>query len=352
LFHPAATETVYDGYSRNQATFHLVLTAAVDRALADTVIDSCRRHDPGGPVSESKIEVGTIVRHPRRPAWGPGKTLAIGSGGQVTVYFRDVEETHAGDAVKTLSNGTAGLEIAAEQSEPMLDGLPPFEKGAFKGVRRPRLSLDDAVQAYLDRHPGALDVPAVRDKLRASSADAHRLWVDGLGGGQGDQLLEEGKIDEARQRLLGVGADLGALSSDESSALEAALGDDAAAETFLRALLDVTNQGTPDQATYQGLIDAIAGLPQQEGAGRVATWPVLTLFPSIACPEHHVQLKPATALRCSSRLNFDLRYTAVPNWWTYNRLLKLAKILLARLKPLGAVDFFDVQPFMRVIAAV
>ena len=349
---PTGTAPVYDGYSRNQATLHLFFTATVNEALAEAVEGPCRRRDPGGPVSESKIEVGTIVRHPRRPAWGPGKTLAVGGGGQVTVYFRDIEEANAGDAVKTLSTRTVGLEIAAEQSEPMLDSLPPFAKGAFKGVRKARLSLDDAVQTYLRQKPGALDDPAVRDTLRASEVDAHRMWLDGFGNGRGDELLDGGKTDDARHRLLQIAAAPDILSPNERSALEQALDDDTAAETYLRALFAVAEQSTADRATYQRLIDAVVELPQHDGPGRVTTWQVLTQFPCIACPEHHIQVKPARVQKCASRLNFDLRYTVALNWWTYGRALKLAKILLARLRPLGAVDFFDVQPFMRVIAAV
>jgi len=323
----------------------------VDEALADPVKDSGRWRDRGGPVSESKIEVGTIVRHPRRPAWGPGKTLAVGGGGLVTVYFRDIEETKAGDAVKILSTRTVGLDIAEEQSEPMLDSLPPFKKGVFKGARKPRLSLEDAVQTYLRKEPGALDDPAVRDALRASQIDAHEMWVDLLGDGSGDELLDAGSIDDARRRLLQIAAVPGVLSSDDLSALERAIEDDAAADGFLRALFAVAEQGSEDQETFQRLIDAVVALPDHEGQGSAVTWQVLTRFPSIACPEHHIQLKPVTVRKCVSRLNFDLRITAELNWWTYRRLLTFAKILLARLKPLGAVDYFDVQPFIRVIAA-
>jgi hypothetical protein len=304
-------------------------------------------------VSDSKIEVGTVVLHPRRPAWGPGKTLAVGGGGLVTVYFRDIEETRAGDAdaVKILSTRTVDLEIAAEQSEPMLDSLPPFRNGVFKGAKKPRLSLEDAVQIYLQKEPGALDDPAVRDARRARQVDAHEMWVDLLGGGSGDELLDAGNIDDARRRLLQVAAAPGVLSPDEGSALDRAIEDDAAADGFLRALFAVAEQGSEDQATYQRLIDAVVALPDHGGRGSADTWQMLTQFPFIACPEHHIQLKPTTVRRCVSRLNFDLRITAELNWWTYRRLLALAKILLARLKPLGAVDFFDVLPFMRVIAA-
>jgi hypothetical protein len=303
-------------------------------------------------MNEQKIEVGTIVRHPNRSGWGPGKTLAVGGGGQVTVYFRDIEETKPGDAVKVLATRMVGLEIAKEQSEPMLDSLPPFTKGVFKGVRKPRLSLENAVQIYLRKEPGALDDPAARDALRESQVDAHEMWADLLGDGRGDELLDGGETDDVRRRLLKIATAPGVLRPDERSALERAIEDDADADEFLRALFAVAEQSSEDQAAYQRLIDAVVALPEHEGQGRAATWQVLTQFPSIACPEQHIQLNPVTARKCALRLNFDLRFTAELNWWTYRRLLKLANILLARLKPLGATDFFDVQPFMRVIAAV
>lgn len=301
---------------------------------------------------EEKIEVGTIVRHPNRPEWGPGKALVIGGGGQVTVYFRDIEEKKTGDAVKTLATKVVALEIASEQNDSMLDSLPLFKKGRFEGVKKPRLSLDHAVRAYLNLHPEAFDDPANVERTESSTLVAHRMWLETLGNGKGDELLDEGKIGEARQRLSEIGAASKLVTDDERRALEEALDDEKAAETFLRALFDVVSQDTPDQTSYQRLIDAVCELPEQEGATRVSTWSVLTQYPFIACPEHHSQLRPVTVRKCASRLNFDLRYTTELNWWTYGRFLRIAAIILDRLKPLGAKDLVDVQSFMRVIAAV
>jgi hypothetical protein len=303
-------------------------------------------------VNEQMIEVGTIVTHPNRAVWGPGKTLSVGGGGQVTVYFRDLEEDAAGDAVKTISTGVVGLEIAPEQSDAMLDNIPPFAKGRFKGVRKPRLSLDQAVAAFLELHPEAFGNPDGSRNARAATVRAHEMWVDGLGGGQGDALLDEGKIDEIRRRVLGVGAELDLLTPTEKLAFEEALNDDGAAEPFLRALVDVANQVAPEHASYQRLIEAVHGFSASEGDPRVATWAVLTHLPFIACPEHHIHLKPAAVQKCAARLNFDIRFTTALNWWTYARLLQMAGILLARLEPLGAKDQIDVQSFIRVIATV
>jgi hypothetical protein len=303
-------------------------------------------------VTDQKIEVGTIVRHPKRPAWGPGKTLLVGGGGQVTVYFRDIEEIKAGDAVKTLSTAVVGLDIAKNQTDSMLDSLPPFTKGRFDGVKKPRLSLDHAVEKFIDLNPGGFEDPAYVATTRSQVTDAHQMWVDGVGDLQGTELLDDGRIDEARKRVLKVGAKAGLLTPDEKGGLEEALADDRTAGVFLRALFDVVGEVGPEQATYQRLIDSVTGRLDTAGGARAAMWPVLTLFPFIACPGHHMQLRPFPVQRCASRLNFDIRYTTGLNWWTYDRLLQMATILLARLESLGARDFIDVHWFIKVIAKV
>jgi hypothetical protein len=302
-------------------------------------------------VTEKKIEVGTIVLHPKRPAWGPGKALAVGGGGKVTVYFRDLEEKKVGDSVKTISTVVVPLDIADEQSDFMLENLPLFDNGKFKGMRKPRLSLDQAIQAFVDKQPGGFDDPKYIEEERSPKLKAHQMWVDGLADGQGDELLDEGKVAEAKKRLLKIDAKLDLLSTQEKAGLKRDLKNDDA-EVFLRALFVVAEQSEPEQSTYQKLIDAVDLVMEKEQGSRSTNWPVLTQFPFIACPEHHIEFKPAVVQKCAARLNFDLRYAAVPNWWTYERLLQLSKNLMTRLEPLGAKDFIDVHWFIRTIAAV
>jgi hypothetical protein len=301
-------------------------------------------------VTNLKIEVGTVVQHPKRPAWGPGKTLAVGGGGQVTVYFRDLEETKAGEAVKTISTTVVGLEIAEEQSDSMLNSLPPFVGGKFQGVRKPRLSLDHAVQAFIDSHPAAFEDAKFLEQDRGPMIKAHEMWVEELGGDQGSGLLDKGKIAEASTRLLKIDAELGFLNSQEKSALKDDLVAEEAAGAFLRALFTVADADAPEQVSFQRLIESVDALVEKEPGTRSSNWPVLTHFPYIANPEHHLQFRPVEAQKCAARLNFDLRYSAGPNWWTYARYLEMAGILMERLAPIGARDFIDVQFFITTIA--
>jgi hypothetical protein len=302
-------------------------------------------------VTDQKIEVGTIVYHPKRPAWGPAKALAIGAGGNVTLYFRDLEEAKPNDAVKTISTTVIKLEIADDQSDFMLENLPVFDNGKFKGLRKPRLSLDQAVQAFIDKQPAAFDNPKYIDEQRTPKLNARDMWMDILGNGQGDELLNDGDLAEVKKRVLKIDAKLDILSSPEKASLKRGLKNDEA-EQFLRALMAVTAEPEADQSSYQKLIDAVDLVIEKETGSRSTNWPILTQFPFIALPEHHIEFKPTVVQKCAARLNFDLRYSATPNWWTYERLLQLATALQKRLETIGAKDFIDVHWFMAVIATV
>jgi len=302
-------------------------------------------------VTDQKIEVGTIVHHPKRPAWGPAKALSVGGGGNVTLYFRDLEEVKPNDAVKTISTKVIALEIADEQTDFMLDNLPIFDNGKFKGLRKPRLSVDQAVQAFIDKQPAAFENPKYIEDQRAPKLKAHELWMSTLGDGQGAELLDAGDIAEATKRLLKIDAKLDILSSQEKATLKRGLKTDETGDV-LRALMAVSAESEANQSTYQKLIDAVDLVMETEPGSRSTNWSVLTQFPFIACPEYHFEFKPTVVQKCAARLNYDLRYSAAPNWWTYERLLQLATNLQKRLEPIGAKDFIDVHWFMAVIATV
>lgn len=303
-------------------------------------------------MTEPKIEIGTIVLHPKRPVWGPGKTLSVGGGGQVTVYFRDLEEKKPGDAVKTISTKVIELEIAEEQSDAMLENLPVFDNGKFKGQRKPRLSLDQAVAAFIEKQPGVFNDAKYIEDDRSAAVNAHQLWMDGLADGQGEELLDDGNIAEVRKRLLKIDSTLSLLRPHERTALKRGMEDDEMAESFMRALFAVCAAGEPERATYQTLIDAVDVMVEKEQGTRTTNWPILTQYPFIASPQLHMGFKPPTLQKCAARLNYDIHYNAAPNWWTYDRLLDMSKLLLKRLEPLGAKDLYDVHSFIGVVAAV
>jgi hypothetical protein len=47
-------------------------------------------------------------------------------------------------------------------------------------------------------------------------------------------------------------------------------------------------------------------------------------------------------------MTFDLQYNAIPNWITYQALLRMGTVYLELLRRLGARDYLDVQSFIYV----
>jgi hypothetical protein len=70
-------------------------------------------------VKTTKYKVGMIVEHPKRPAWGPGKVIALGEG-RIHVVFRDDLERVAKAILTTIIN----LDVAEAQTDTILDVLP------------------------------------------------------------------------------------------------------------------------------------------------------------------------------------------------------------------------------------
>ncbi len=140
-------------------------------------------------------------------------------------------EEKPGDSVKTISTNVVPLEITEEQTDFMLENLPVFDGVKFKGMRKPRLSLDQAVEALIERKPGAFGDSTYIEQDRSPMLEVHQMWLDGFADGQGAELLDEGKLAVARRRLLKIDAKLSLLRPHEKTALKQGLEDDENAET-------------------------------------------------------------------------------------------------------------------------
>lgn len=289
-----------------------------------------------------------LVQHPAKPEWGPGKILAI-EGTIVTVYFRDAPEAKAQDAVKRIDVSLVELQVASSQSDQMLANLPPFKEGKLE-LARLRLTLAQAIDMFFRQFPRAFGDPDYERGERGYKLDAHNLWVRTFGGARGRRLLDAGMIAELVDKALAVDGHLNLLSPYEKMALRDGLKDRAAAVRFFDALFTVLEAPAPSRETFEPYIEAVSALPAEEGRARVATWPVLTLFPYVAQPDRHMFLKPEVTKNCAEVLAFDLRYSPTLNWTTYESLLRMCEILMTHLAPRGARDLIDVQPFIWVIA--
>jgi hypothetical protein len=236
----------------------------------------------------------------------------------------------------------------------MLARLPPLEDGRLP-LTRPRLSLAQATGSFLRRFPrGFRDPRFLGDRHsgeRRYKEVAHQQWDKTLGHGEATRLVRRRATALLVERALAVEGLLNLLSPYEKMALREALGKHPeAARRFFETLVAVLDARTLSRTVWEPYVQAVTSLPAEAGRARVATWPVLTLFPYVAQPTRHMFLKPEVTQHCAEVLAFDLQYSATLNWPTYERLLEMSQILLAHLRPHGARDLIDVQSFIWVIA--
>lgn len=300
----------------------------------------------------SQIRIGTIVLHPRKPEWGPGKVLAI-QDGFMTVYFRDDRDCDTPNGTRTLSSSYP-VEVAPVQSDRQLDNLPPFDKGKFGGHAARPVRLHECLEWFRQEYPLGFRDPAYIGKARkggerAYKWEAHERWEKTLDGGAGRVLLHKGCMEELTGLALAVDNKVNLLSKYEKMALRDALQESAAATRYFEALFNLLDSGKPTEQLFVPYVRAVADLPAEEGKARVNSWPVATLFPFMARPDHFMFLKPKLTCEVAEIMNFDLHYNATPNWLTYAKLMELADLLMERLREFGAQDMIDVQSFMYLV---
>ena len=306
--------------------------------------------DPSSPV----IRVGSLVMHPEQPGWGPGRILAM-RGTQVTVYFRDIRHERVDQAIRTLDQRYVQLQLAAVQSDPFLDNLPPYADGAFRHNPDKRVTLAEGIESFHARFPLYFDDPAYLTapdtQERAYKWAAHERFVGSLGNGQLRSLLDEGAIGEARTRILAVEGPTNMLAVFEKAAFRDALQDDVAASRYFKALAAVLEAPAPEPASFSAFLRSVEDLPAETGKTSPAKWTIATIMPFLAQPHRFMFLKPEVTKECAARLMFDLGYTTQLSWPTYSRLLTMSHHLLDELSRFGARDYIDVQSFIWVIGS-
>jgi len=296
------------------------------------------------------LKRGMLVQH---TSLGLGKVIAL-EADAVHVFFEARDQRFATKLRLPLA---APLLSPSEARSPWLKGLSSFSLDARTGrygLAHTWLTQDQALARFTDAFPkGFADSKYLAGGEKAGRAHrwraAHESWTELLGDGAGERLLGEDKVSELVRRALRVERNVAALhpAADRAS-LKAALADPAAAGAFFAALFEVLASPAPAEAGFQKLAAAVAALPGDGPAG--SAWPIATLLPFVAQPERHLLLRPKATCDAAVRLGFDLNYEAAPNWATYAALLRMSKLLLETLKPLGARDFVDVESFLHLTA--
>lgn len=298
----------------------------------------------------SDLENGMLVQH---ASLGLGKVVAL-EPKAVHVFFAASE---ARFATKLRLPMALPLLAKAASSNAWLSGLPECvldAKTGRYGLAAAWLSHSDAVARFLEVYPKAfLDPSYVGDGTEKRERvvrwrRAHGVYVETLGGGEGEKLLAAGDVAGLVERALGVERHVRTLHRDaEKASFEDALKDPDAARGYFAALFDLLAAPAPEQSRFEALATAVAAMAP--GATLESRWPIVTLLPFVARPDHHMLLRPRFACDVAQRLGLDLAYDPQPSWRTYSSLLASTEVLLEKLRPLGARDHVDVDSFMHVV---
>jgi hypothetical protein len=315
---------------------------------AATVRDGVSAHRKERTMSD--LENGMLVQH---ASLGLGKVVAL-EPKAVHVFFATSDARFA-----TKLRLPKALPLLAPAASPnaWLSGLPDCvldAKTGRYGLASAWLSHADAVARFLNVYPkGFADPSYVGDGTDKRERvfrwrRAHEVYVETLGGGEGERLLAAGDVGELAERALGVERHVRSLHRDpEKASFQDALKDLEAARGYFAALFDFLAAPAPDQSRFEALATAVAAMAP--GATLECGWPIVTLLPFVARPDLHMLLRPRFACDVAQRLGLDLAYDPRPSWRTYSALLRSAEVLLEKLRALGARDHVDVDSFMHVV---
>ena len=294
-----------------------------------------------------KLNVGDIVVHTARPEWRAGKVIEV-TASQVKVIFPDGEFQDGGDMLRPFRAEESRLVLAPDQNNVRLKHLVFDPTG-----KTLRVTFDQGLRSFKRHYANFNDPRYLGSKTegeRRYKELATKSFQELLGADRLRTLVAERDAPTLRLALREVQKPVSnLLHSTEVSRLSEAEQNDDACVSYGAALDDLLRAETLNEQVFERYVRAAKLFVESAKSGGPFTWPLATFFPFLAAPDRFVFLKPDTSRECANRLQFDLKYEPRPNWQTYERLLLLSNDLLARLQPLGARDFIDVQSFMFVV---
>jgi hypothetical protein len=142
---------------------------------------------------------------------------------------------------------------------------------------------------------------------------AHRRWLNVLSKREWQRLLSARAYGEVAKRISSFYArsHLNMLAVYEWMALREALVAPDGARLLATGLYDLIHGGGPYGRRLEAFTALADELPQRQT--RLAKWPVVTLFPFVAQPGHHMIVKPRIIKRVAERFGVDLHYRSRPN---------------------------------------
>ena len=209
----------------------------------------------------------------------------------------------------------------------------------------------EARRTFLRIFPGGFFDERYLSWERDYKLQAHQLWRAEIGGRTAFRAaLDEGFHLEMASAATRIESSRALLFSFEKMALrDAVVRSEEGAQRFTEGLYDWLHGPGGEAARFERWTAVVRSLPRRQT--RVATWPLVTVFGSIARPKVHLFVKPLTTRRAAEAYAFDLPYSSAPAWATYSSILELARTVRTDLADLHPRDQIDIQSFLWVLGS-
>ena len=213
-------------------------------------------------------------------------------------------------------------------------------------LEMPRAGALRCRRKFLRFFPEAFFDQTYYDWERGYKWRAHEQWQQALRPAEFRRLLQRGRFAEIAAHAVRIESRTNLLFSFEKMALRDAVRSRSGAKKFAEALYALLHGRGSDRTRFERWVEAVASLPRRQT--RVLTWPLVTVFPFLAEPEHHIFLKPKVTQLAAREYGFDFHYESRPNWETYESLRAFARAVGRDLRDLRPRDMIDLQSFIWV----
>jgi hypothetical protein len=213
-------------------------------------------------------------------------------------------------------------------------------------LRAPALAA--AKRRFQEIFPGRFADESYLAWERDYKREAHLAWEHVLNRADWTRLHERAAYEEVAERIARFygRSRLNMLALYEWMALREALADHKGAQLIARGLYDLIHGEQPFGRRLERFTEVLDAVPQRQT--RLAKWPVATLFPFVADPQHHLILKPRIIKKAAQRYGVELLYRPRPNALTYAALMEFVEWLGGALSSWRPRDLMDIQGFLWV----
>ena len=281
----------------------------------------------------TKLIKGTRLRHQSKADWGVGQVLEDENGQFVKIFFEGAGEVSLAPSALSKLTVISGTEAQSMLLDHM--HLPG------EGKTEPMVTIQQARTRLLEKFPGGLHGPRMRQEERMYKDQLRVLAQELFGLSVANELLASGQYQEIVVRAGRLIQDVHCNFPSKFEKMRFRDGIRALSDSkaFAVALCNWIIPKVPDEAAFDAFVRELDVI-------ECAKWPVLTTFRFLLHPKIDVMIKPENLQHAANLSRFEINYKPSLNWLTYTSVLGFYQYVKGKIADLEPADMIDVQNFI------